>query len=136
MIWRLAYPRTCVKGIIPMIYHQNPHYGIGFEWNELDFSVVAMEAWSGRRVPEQVYHQIPTTEEPAPSCFLSCLERYADSKGRALQMEPVGDMLFATYKGEASARENWPLALNCGRRYQAFVGMTNIPFGRSKFAPG
>jgi hypothetical protein len=91
---------------ISMIHHwQNPHSGIGFVWNELDFSVVAMEAWSGRRIPDQVYHQIPTMEEPAPSCFLSCLECYAHSKGRALQMEPVGNVLFATYKGEASARE-------------------------------
>jgi len=87
-------------------YYRNPHLGISFGWDELDFSVATMEAWSGRRYPDQAYHQIPTTEEPAPSCFLSCLERYAVSKGRVLHMELVRDALLATYKGEASAREN------------------------------
>ena len=92
---------------ISTIQHwRNPHYGVGLGWNELDFSGISMEAWSGGPIiPDQVYHQIPTTEEPAPSCFLSCLERYALSKGRALQMETVGDVLFATYMGETSARE-------------------------------
>jgi hypothetical protein len=86
-------------------YYQNPHVGLGFGWDELDFSVAVMEAWSGRRHADQVYHQIPTTEEPAPSCFLSCLERYVASKGRVLHMEPVGEVLLAAYKGEAFARE-------------------------------
>jgi hypothetical protein len=86
-------------------YHPHAHYGLGFHGNELEFCETAMEAWSGRRIPDQVYHQIPTSEELAPLCFLSCLDRYAESKGFALQMEPVSDVLFATYRGEASARE-------------------------------
>jgi hypothetical protein len=92
---------------ISMIHHwQTPYYAIGFDWNELNFLVVAMEAWSGTRASDEEYHRCPTTEEPAPSCFLSCLQRYAHSKGRTLKMEIVSNVLLATYKGEASSREH------------------------------
>ena len=64
-----------------------------------------MEAWSVSRFPDEVYHKIPTPEEPHASCFLSCLERYAVLKERTLNMELINDVVFATFKGEPSSRE-------------------------------
>jgi Histidine kinase-, DNA gyrase B-, and HSP90-like ATPase len=91
---------------ISTVHHWNTRgYGIGFRWDELDFVEVTMEAWRGRMAPDQFYHQTPTEEFPAQSCFLSCLKSYARSKGRTLQWELVHDALFAHYKGEASPRE-------------------------------
>lgn len=90
---------------ISTIHWQTPYYGLGLRSNEVDFSVLTMEAWSAARIPNPVYHKIPSAEDPTPSCFLSCLERYASSKGRTLKMEIVGNVLFATYKGESSPRE-------------------------------
>ncbi len=91
---------------LSMIYHRpTPYHGIGLSAKDLNFSVATMEAWPGLRFPEHVYHRIPTSENPASSCFLSCLERHAHSKGRELQMEPVSNVLFGTYKGEPSSRE-------------------------------
>ena len=95
--------------ISTIVYRPNPHHGLGFDWNELDFPVLVMEAWNGRHFRDQLYHRIATTEESIPSCFLSCLEKYVDSKGQSLQVTPVPEVLFATYKGETSVRENLTL---------------------------
>ena len=52
-------------------YWQTPHHGIGLGFDELDFVITAMEAWSGR-IPNQMYHQIPTKENPLlPSIFIN-----------------------------------------------------------------
>jgi hypothetical protein len=106
-IFAVLGPSTGGGGLsISQIHHRHSqHYTIGLAGNEVNFSVVAMEAWSGRRFPDQTYHKMPTIEEPAPSSFLSCLERYVHSKGRALEMETVSNVLFGTYKGDTSSRE-------------------------------
>ena len=90
---------------IGSVFHwRAPGLGVGLGYNELDFVVTTMEAWTARH-PNQIYHQIPTEEVPAASSFLSCLKCYALSKGRVLQWELVSDLLFAHYKGEPSPRE-------------------------------
>lgn len=94
--------------LISMInYWLSAHQGIALGFSELDFAVSTMEAWlPGSRFPlDELYHRVPAKEEPVPSSFLSCLERYALLRGRTLNMEVVNDMVFATYKGEPSARE-------------------------------
>ena len=89
-----------------MVLHRRyPGFASGLGPDELDFAVATMEAWSGGRIPDRLYHLIPTDEVPVPSCFLSCLRRYAQSKGRTLKLELLSDILFAHYKGEASPRE-------------------------------
>jgi hypothetical protein len=91
---------------ISRVYHStSPGIKSALAWNELDFGVTTMEAWPGGHIPDKAYHRIPTEETPMPSCFLSCLQRYAYSKRRTLQWELESDVLFARYKGEASARE-------------------------------
>jgi hypothetical protein len=91
--------------ISTVIYRPSLHHVFSFAANDLDFPILVMEAWHGRHFPDQAYHRIPTLEEPIPSSFLACLEHYARSKGKSLQLHPVPDVLFATYKGETSARE-------------------------------
>ncbi len=91
--------------ISQVLYWSRGSFGMGLHPNELDFAVITMEAWSGKRVPDQVYHQIPIEEFPTPSSFLSCLERYACSKTRTLKMELTRDVLFAHFTGEPSPRD-------------------------------
>lgn len=89
-----------------MVQYWPTHYlSISLGWEELDYAVDTIEAWKGAQYPDQIYHKIPTIEEPADQSFLSCLQRYSLSKDRALIMEPVKDVLFARFKGEASPRE-------------------------------
>ena len=78
---------------------------------ELDFAVATMEAWSSRRVPDQHYHQIPTEEMPAPSCFLSCLKRYAEADARRLARGRRDNRTFLLL----TTRENHRLVKNCRR---------------------
>jgi len=99
-------PTIIQPAAISMLFHwRSPGHGEGLQWNELDFTLATMEAWHGRRLPDRVYHQIPTAETPAPSSFLSCLDRYAIDRKRTLRFEPRTNMLLARYKGEVSARE-------------------------------
>ncbi len=103
-----ADPATGFQSLLQIsriLHWRYPGFRSGLDWNELDFAVATMEAWSGGRNSDRFYHLIPTEEVPMPSCFLSCLRRYAQSKGCTLKWELVPDVLFAHYKGEASPRE-------------------------------
>jgi hypothetical protein len=91
--------------ISTVMHRAHPAIGIGLKFDELEFAVRTLEAWNGRRAPDQFYHRIPTEKEPAQSSFLWCLSRFANSKGRNLQLDLVQDILFATYAGEASPRD-------------------------------
>jgi hypothetical protein len=101
----VGQPTVRGPAISTVVYRPSRHHGFGFAWNELDFPILVMEAWSGRHFPDQVYHLIPAPAEPTPSCFLSCLKRYSESKGHVLQLESAEEVLLATYRGEASPRE-------------------------------
>ena len=89
-----------------IVYRPDSCNGIGFGPDEVSFTVSVVEAWSGTRLADHLYHRIPTKDYPAPSCFLSCLERYVSDQGRRLRRESLEDVLFATYTGKASSREN------------------------------
>jgi hypothetical protein len=74
---------------------------VGLNDKEIEFAMITMEA--GFDSFDTTYHQIPSEEDLAPSSFLSCLKRYAHSKGRTLQLEEVPDVLFG-YKVESSSQ--------------------------------
>jgi hypothetical protein len=91
---------------LSMVFHRSgPSFRQSFGWNELDFAVDTIEAWSGSRSPDERYHSVPTEEVPVPSSVLSCLKRYAQSQARTLQWDVESNVLCAHYKGEASPRD-------------------------------
>jgi hypothetical protein len=91
---------------ISMLQHGiGAHFRYALAWNEVDFSVLTMESWAGRRPPEREYHAVPTHDRPATSSFLHCLASHALTHGRNLDSEVISDMPFATYIGETSSRD-------------------------------
>jgi len=109
VIFAAAEPSAGIQSkslsISHVMHWQNPGFGSSLGWAELDFVVTTMEAWSGRHMPDQIYHRIPTDEAAEPSCFLSCLKRYVQSRGHTLRLEFIRDALFGRYKGEESPRQ-------------------------------
>ena len=88
------------------ISFQTPGISRGFGPGELQFLVLVMEpSYEAGFSMNSAYHAVPTEKNPAPSSFLSCLERHAKSNGQELQMEIVNEMPIATYIGKDSPRE-------------------------------
>ncbi|MGB8841770.1 MAG: ATP-binding protein [Aliidongia sp.] len=83
----------------------NLHMGIGIAPGELEFLATVLEAWSPHFISDKIYHRIPTNEDTNHLCFIDCLHRYAEAKGRTITLESVTDVLFGTYKGKESLRE-------------------------------
>ncbi len=97
--------RTRALSLKTVTYQVRAGYGIGLSPKELSFVRETLEGWGGRVPEDQAYHEIPTENFPAPSSFVSCLERHAASKCRKLKTEILPNVLFATYIGEASPRD-------------------------------
>lgn len=100
----VALERSDSTSIGSIVYWPNPHQGISIKSHELDLGVLVMEAWRpGMR--HQIYVRIPTDDDPVPSCFLTCLAHYAESKGHPLKMERATDVRFGSFNGMESPRD-------------------------------
>ena len=91
---------------LTQVVHQvTPGFQLGVGWRDLDFAEITMEPWHPGHADAKAYDGVPIGKLSVPSSFLSCLRRYALSKGGELRIDLVENILFARYKGEPSQRD-------------------------------